>query len=126
MVTKNRNEIKCLDVTASGKYIGKVMKKFGITDKELAEFLNVTVQAVNKWRHGDCLPDIDNFYRLSQILDCSINELLVPIKEKTSISISCVVPKNESFTEADRLRQVKRIFEYAQRVYGSPSLSTSS
>lgn len=30
--------------------------------------LGLDMQAINKWKHGKCLPDIENMYILSQIL----------------------------------------------------------
>lgn len=126
MRVKKINELKCIDVTATGEYIGSVMKKMGISDKELSEYLNVSVQAVNKWRHGVSLPDLDNFYKLSQIFGCKINDLLVPAKVLSTLSVKDYVPEIEYFSEADRERKVKRILEYAQLFYSMKNLKKES
>ena len=66
-----------LNVNASCKKIGLLIKESGLSDKELAGMLGLTVQSVNKWRHGHHLPDVENLYRLSRILKRNIEEFLV-------------------------------------------------
>ena len=60
-------------------YISKNLRKFrdnkNLTQKELADMLGVTPQAVSKWERSESCPDIVLLPRLSEILDCSINDL---------------------------------------------------
>ena len=67
-----------LDVTATCKHIGCLIDKSELNDKELAEKMNISVQAINKWRHGHSIPDIENLYILSRILEVSVDDFLVP------------------------------------------------
>ena len=67
-----------LDVTATCKCIGYLIDKSELNDKELAEKMNISVQAINKWRHGHSIPDIENLYILSMILEVSVDDFLVP------------------------------------------------
>ena len=45
--------------------------------------MNISVQAINKWRHGHSIPDIDNLYFLSRILNVKVDDLLVSRADNT-------------------------------------------
>lgn len=66
-----------LNIEATCARIGRLIDKSGLDDKQLAEMMNVTVQAVNKWRHGRSIPDISNLYTLSRILGVGLDDLMV-------------------------------------------------
>jgi len=51
-------------------------KKLNITQRELAEALGVSVQAVSKWERGTCLPDISALIPLARELHITTDELL--------------------------------------------------
>lgn len=59
-----------------GKFIAECRKKQNLTQKELAEKLNITDRAVSKWERGINLPDISLLYELSDILKINVTELL--------------------------------------------------
>lgn len=59
-----------------GKFIASLRKKNSLTQRELAEKLNVTDKAISKWETGKCYPDIETFEKLSDIFGVGINELL--------------------------------------------------
>ena len=50
-------------------------KQKGITQKELAEELGVTTQAVSKWENARSWPDIQLLPDIAKIFDVSIDEL---------------------------------------------------
>ena len=50
-------------------------KERGLTQEELADHLSVSRQTVSKWENGDCMPDVDKFIRLSDLLEISLDEL---------------------------------------------------
>lgn len=59
-----------------GKFIAFQRKNISLTQKELADKLNVTDKAVSKWETGKCYPDIEIIEKLSEIFDVGINEIL--------------------------------------------------
>lgn len=67
-----------IDVEATGKRIGRMIKERGISDKELSKMMGISIQAINKWRHGYTIPDIENMYILSRILCVKVDDFLVP------------------------------------------------
>ncbi len=50
--------------------------KQNLTQKQLAEKVNVTDKAVSKWERGECFPDINLFKEISEVLDVPIDELM--------------------------------------------------
>ncbi len=59
-----------------GNLIKKKRKENGLTQKELAEKLDITDRAISKWERGICCPDISLLKDLCKILGININELL--------------------------------------------------
>ena len=57
------------------EHIGVLRKQKGITQKELAEELGVTTQAVSKWENARGCPDIQLLPDIAKIFDVSIDEL---------------------------------------------------
>ena len=51
-------------------------KKKGLTTYEVGKALGVSPSAVTNWETGLRRPDIDTLIRLSEILDCTPNDLL--------------------------------------------------
>ena len=51
-------------------------KELGMTQKDLAEKLNITDKAVSKWERGIACPDTAAIPKLAQILGISLEELM--------------------------------------------------
>jgi len=62
----------------NGEQIALLRKNKGLTGEKLAEALGVTPQAVSKWETGKCLPESSILPLLSQVLDTSIDSILMP------------------------------------------------
>ena len=65
-----------LDKETVGKNIANYRKRKDITQKQLAELLNITAQSVSKWEAGLSLPTVDMLYDVAQVLDVSVDSLL--------------------------------------------------
>ena len=59
-------------------------RELGLTQKELAEKLNITDKAVSKWERGIACPDTATIPQLAQILVISIEELMTSKPVETS------------------------------------------
>ena len=59
-----------------GKRIKKLRTESGLTQKELADKLHVTYQAVSRWENDDAEPSITTIKEICDILSCSYDELL--------------------------------------------------
>ncbi len=58
-----------------GEKIAQMRKINSMTQKDLAEKLNVSDKVISKWETGKCLPDVETMLKLSKVLDVSISEL---------------------------------------------------
>lgn len=65
-----------MDQEKIGKFISENRKDKNMTQKQLAEQLGVSINAVSKWERGLCLMDMSLLKPLSEILGISVNELL--------------------------------------------------
>lgn len=59
-----------------GKYIRKRRIEMHLTQKELAEKLNLSFQAISKWETGSTLPDTSILLELSDALEISVDQIL--------------------------------------------------
>lgn len=65
-----------MDNKKMGNFISELRKSKSMTQKELAEKLNITDKAVSKWERGLGYPDITIVSSLADILEVTVNELL--------------------------------------------------
>lgn len=65
-----------MDNEKIGKIIRSLRLEKDMTQKDLAEKLNLTVQAVSKWERGWGLPDISLLPALAEILQVDLKEML--------------------------------------------------
>ena len=65
-----------MEIKAIGQFIKTIRKSKNITQKELAEKLNISSQAVSRWENGDSLPDTLLLLDLSEKLGISVDLIL--------------------------------------------------
>ena len=59
-----------------GEIISTLRKEKGMTQKELADLLNITDKAVSKWERDIAFPDTATIPKLAEILEVSVEELM--------------------------------------------------
>lgn len=97
----NRN-YPSIDIKKTGKRIKEVCEQHLVTAKELQELLNLgSVQAVYHWFQGERLPNVDNLFAISRLLEVPMDELLV--EEAAEI---------EFHLEFENVRQSNRFLHY--------------
>lgn len=67
-----------LDIKKTGVKIASLRKKNGLSQGRLAEMLYISPQAISKWENGHSLPETSLLPVLSQILSCTIDEIIMP------------------------------------------------
>ena len=65
-----------MDQITTGKFIAERRKARGLTQRELADILNISDKTVSKWERGAGLPEVSLMLPLCKELDISVNELL--------------------------------------------------
>ena len=93
-----------MDTLKIGHYIQNLRKSAGMTQKELAEKLNISFQAVSKWENGDTLPDTGILLELCDILNTTADKLL---KGGSMVAVE---------RKLIRLDDVKKGFEYMLKI----------
>ena len=59
-----------------GEIISTLRREKGMTQKELADMLNITDKAVSKWERDIACPDTMTIPKLAEILGVSVEELM--------------------------------------------------
>ena len=65
-----------MDNDLIAKYLLKKRKEQEITQKQLADQMGVTFQAVSRWEKGDSIPDLGTLDQLATFYNISIDEIL--------------------------------------------------
>lgn len=55
----------------------------GLSQKQVADHLNVSPQSISKWEKGEALPSIEFLPKMAECLDCEINDLFAVIPERS-------------------------------------------
>lgn len=63
--------------------------KSGLSQKQVADYLNVSPQSVSKWEKGEALPSIDYLPGLAECLNCDINAFFAK-EEKALMDYSVI------------------------------------
>lgn len=91
-----------MDQVKVGNYILKKRKELGLTQKELAELVEVTDKSVSKWERGNGLPDVSRLKPLCDALKISMNELVAgedineaSLTQKVEENIMSLIKENE-------------------------------
>ena len=90
-----------MDKEKTGQLIAELRKDKGLTQKQLADALNVTDKAVSKRERGLSFPDISMLEPIAEILDISIMEILTGARQD----------KNETMTREDASKIIKESVE---------------
>jgi DNA-binding XRE family transcriptional regulator len=69
-------EVSTMDCRKVGKLISDLRKEKNMTQKGLAEMMNLSDRTVSKWERGIGCPDVSLLNELSQILGISIEKIL--------------------------------------------------
>ena len=59
-----------------GDNISKYRKQMGLSQEKIAEYMDVSRQAVTKWENNISRPSTDNLIRLAEILNVNVEDLL--------------------------------------------------
>ncbi len=65
-----------MDQIKIGKFIRQLRKEKKLTQKDIAEKLNISDKTVSKWETGNGLPEVSLMLPLCNLLGISVNELL--------------------------------------------------
>lgn len=94
-----------------GSFITALRKEKGLTQKQLAQRLNVTDKAVSRWETGKGYPDIEILINLAQELGVTVNELLSGKRlEKDTMESACEENVVSAYEKVKKLRNKNLFF----------------
>lgn len=64
-----------------GNLICSLRESHNLTQKELADILDVSDKAVSKWENGQAIPRMDTLEKIAQTLDTTVEEMIIASKE---------------------------------------------
>lgn len=69
--------MKVYDAVATCDKIFALAKAKGWTDAKLSKILDLTPQAISKWRRGVCSPSTDMLVMLADLFEISLDDLMM-------------------------------------------------
>ena len=80
-VNSHKNPVRfsqiSIDVEKTGEKLKHISKEKGYDVRDLMTITGFSSQAIYKWFHGTALPTIDNLVILAEILDVTMDEIIV-------------------------------------------------
>ena len=73
---KYRNNSSLMNPMNVGKKISALRNEKGLTQSDLATYLNVSNKAVSKWETGQGYPDITHFPKLASLFNVTIDYIM--------------------------------------------------
>lgn len=83
-----------------GTKIRTLRTRFQLTQKQLADMMNVSDRAISKWENDEGIPDVDNLIRLSNIFNVNLDDLL----------------KNQDEIISTKGKKQERTFDYNEKM----------
>ncbi len=71
-----------MDCSKTGKIIFELRREKGMTQKQLADAINISDKTVSKWERGLGCPDVSLLSELSEVLEVNVEKLLEGCLEK--------------------------------------------
>ena len=78
-----------------GQKLKEIRKKFGLSQEQLAEIMNVSRQAITKWENDTGLPDVSNLQELSKVFNLTVDYLLDDDNSLPSLSMKKELDKDK-------------------------------
>lgn len=91
-----------------GSIISKLREEKGLTQKELADKLNISDKAISKWETNANLPNIDMIFKISRLFKVSFQNLLKARLEEEKIDEKLIKDIMNEFSETNN-RKIKII-----------------
>lgn len=78
-----------------GEKLKEIRRRFGLSQEQLAEIMNISRQAITKWENDSGLPDISNLQELSKVFGLTVDYLLNDENQLPALSMKKELDKNK-------------------------------
>lgn len=96
-----------------GNRIKERREKKGLLQKDIANFVGVSQQAVARWEKGETEPDSATLVKLAELLECSVDYLLGRTNVPTPIETIAAHHEGEEWTE-EELEEIEAFKEFVR------------
>lgn len=86
--------------------IKKLRKERKLTQEKLAEYLNVSFQAVSKWERGEGYPDITTLPVISTFFGVTLDELLGVNRAETEVKLVTMLQQYDNLCDIDMRKEL--------------------
>ena len=101
-----------------GQKLKEIRKRFGLSQEQLAEIMNVSRQAITKWENDGGLPDISNLQELSKIFGLTVDYLLNDKNQLPTLSMRKELDKEKYKNKLTMYSEVlKEIYPEPYEIY---------
>lgn len=78
-----------------GEKLKEIRKRFGLSQEQLAEVMNVSRQAITKWENDGGIPDVSNLQELSKVFGITVDYLLNDENQLPALQLREVLDKDK-------------------------------
>ncbi|MCX4364364.1 MAG: helix-turn-helix transcriptional regulator [Bacilli bacterium] len=78
-----------------GEKLKSIRKRFGLSQEQLAEIMNVSRQAITKWESDGGIPDVSNLQELAKVFGITVDYLLNDNNELPALSMTKKLDKDK-------------------------------
>ena len=100
-----------------GEKIKELRKAQNITQEKLAEYLNISYQAISKWENGLALPDITLIPSLSNFFGVSADYLLGITLDEKKMEVQKYIDQAEQYSHTGELNRGIKVIREALQSY---------
>ncbi len=98
-----------------GQKLKQIRNRFGLSQEQLADIINVSRQAITKWENDNGLPDISNLQEISKVFGITIDYLLDDKNSLPALSLRIELDKEKYKNKLTMYDSVLK--EYYQEQY---------
>ena len=101
-----------------GQKLKEIRKRFGLSQEQLADIMNVSRQAITKWENGGGLPDVSNLQELSKVFGITVDYLLDDQNQLPAVSMRKELDKEKYKNKLTMYMEVlKEYYPFPYEVY---------
>ncbi len=78
-----------------GQKLKEIRKRFGLSQEQLAEIMNVSRQAITKWESDTGLPDITNLQELAKVFGMTVDYFLDSERQLPALTMKIELDKEK-------------------------------
>lgn len=105
--------------------LAKLLKKNNITQKELAQLLNFTPQAISQYLSGKNVPDIHTLSKIAEILHVTMDELFTGKKPEYEVYRDNLGLSDKSIENLIRIREHKEYYNLLNFLFSDSDFFTA-